>query len=365
MKRLLIIASLALMIVSCKNDKIEIDSTSAQTFSETVDEISKSLPLLQQDKFKEALQIVFEYKTNRDVSDESRWATVRELLNGKSVDEVFDLAEKIALENKFTWNRNQVPLVNGIPKLADQQVEENTPTDPNSDIQRFDFSINQDEKNISLTPFFYNAQGQETQLNEPVTATIDVFNSGNIVYSFRSTINPSSSSDLYRNNLITINYSSLDASKLKNETLDIAVRIQNPERYLTSRKSITIPLDLLGLDQASDSIAIANANTKAVNKDAEMAKSLSNRFISNISKKNYSGAFALTRNNDWTTFQKFSSNTTLKSLEQATIKSTSILDADEKITLVGVEVNLKDNSSATYQLTLENINNKLFIVGFK
>ena len=45
MKRLLLIASLAFITLSCKNDKIEIDSSSAQTFSETVDEISKSLPV--------------------------------------------------------------------------------------------------------------------------------------------------------------------------------------------------------------------------------------------------------------------------------------------------------------------------------
>ena len=60
MKRLLIIASIAFMIFSCKNDNIEIDSSSAQTFSETVDQISKALPVLQQDKFKEALQIIYE-----------------------------------------------------------------------------------------------------------------------------------------------------------------------------------------------------------------------------------------------------------------------------------------------------------------
>ena len=47
MKRLFIIASFALMIISCKNDNIEIDSTSAQTFSETVDKISKALPVMQ------------------------------------------------------------------------------------------------------------------------------------------------------------------------------------------------------------------------------------------------------------------------------------------------------------------------------
>ena len=154
MKRLFIIASFALMIISCKNDNIEIDSTSAQTFSETVDKISKALPVMQQDKFKEALQIIFEYNTSQSMDNEARWGIVRTLLDGKTVDEVFDIAEKVALQNKFTWNRNQVPLVNGIPKPGATETVE-TPAEPTSNVQRFDFSLKQDDTGISISPFFY------------------------------------------------------------------------------------------------------------------------------------------------------------------------------------------------------------------
>ena len=203
MKRLFIIASFALMIISCKNDNIEIDSTSAQTFSETVDKISKALPVMQQDKFKEALQIIFEYNTSQSMDNEARWGIVRTLLDGKTVDEVFDIAEKVALQNKFTWNRNQVPLVNGIPKPGATETVE-TPAEPTSNVQRFDFSVKQDDTGISISPFFYNAQGEEIQLDQAVTATIEVFNSGNIVYTFRSTIDPNSMDDLYRKNAINI-----------------------------------------------------------------------------------------------------------------------------------------------------------------
>lgn len=362
MKRLFIIASLALMIISCKNDKLEIDSSSAQTFSETVDEISKSLPLLQQDKFKEALQIVFEYKTSQSMDNESRWLTVRTLLNGKSVDEVFDIAEQVALENKFTWNRNQVPLSNGIPKPNTVPTEE-VVEEPTSNVQRFDFSFKQDDEGINISPFFYNAQGEEIQLDEAVTATIEVFNSGNIVYSFRSKIEPNSSIDLYRKN-ISIKYALLDASKIKTDRLDILVRVPNSERYLTNRKAVQVPMNLIGALPVSDSLAIATSPAQ-VSKEAEMLKSLSNRFMNNLTKKNYSGAFALTRSNEWSTFQKFSSNDEVQNLDQASINDAKILDADEKVALVLVTANLKDQSSKSYQLTLEKINNKWFIVNFK
>ncbi|GGE88387.1 hypothetical protein SAMN05443634_10716 [Chishuiella changwenlii] len=363
MKRLFIIASFALMIISCKNDKLEIDSSSAQTFSETVDEISKGLPLLQQDKFKEALQIVFEYKTSQSMDNESRWLTVRTLLNGKTVDEVFDIAEQVALENKFTWNRNQVPLVNGIPKPNAVPTEE-VVTEPTSNVQRFDFSLKQDDEGINISPFFYNAQGEEIQLTEPVTATIEVFNSGSIVYSFRSKIDPNSMDDLYRKNAIAIKYALLDASKIKTDRLDILIRVPNSERYLTNRKAVQIPMNLIGAVSTSDSLAVASSPAQ-VSKEAEMLKSLSNRFINNLTKKNYSGAFALTRSNEWSTFQKFSSMDEVKNLDQATISDAKVLDADEKVALVQVNANLKDESAKSYQLTLEKINNKWFIVNFK
>ncbi len=363
MKRLFIIASFALMIISCKNDNIEIDSTSAQTFSETVDKISKALPVMQQDKFKEALQIIFEYNTSQSMDNESRWGIVRTLLDGKTVDEVFDIAEKVALQNKFTWNRNQVPLVNGIPKSGAIETVE-TPAEPTSNVQRFDFSLKQDDTGISISPFFYNAQGEEIQLDKAVTATIEVFNSGSIVYTFRSTIDPNSMDDLYRKNTINIKYSSLDASKIKSDRLDILVRIPNSERYLTNRKAIKVPLNLVGAAEVVDSLLVESTPAH-VSKEAGMVKSLSNRFMTNLSKKNYSGAFALTRSGEWNTFQKFSSDESIKNLEQATINDAKVLDADEKVALVEVNANLKDQSSKTYQVTLEKINNKWFVVNFK
>ena len=288
---------------------------------------------------------------------------MRTLLDGKTVDEVFDIAEKVALQNKFTWNRNQVPLVNGIPKPGANETVE-SPAEPTSNVQRFDFSLKQDDKGISISPFFYNAQGEEIQLDKAVTATIEVFNSGSIVYTFRSTIDPNSMDDLYRKNTINIKYSSLDASKIKSDRLDILVRIPNSERYLTNRKAIKVPLNLVGAAEVVDSLLVESTPAH-VSKEAGMVKSLSNRFMTNLSKKNYSGAFALTRSGEWNTFQKFSSDESIKNLEQATINDAKVLDADEKVALVEVHANLKDQSSKTYQVTLEKINNKWFVVNFK
>lgn len=362
MKRVLLIASL-LFVFSCKGDNLEIDGRDQIVFNQTVDDIAKDLPLLQQTKFKEALDIVYHYRTNATNNDEQRWSAVRNLLDGKNSDEVFELAEKIASENGFTWNRNQVPLANGIPLPGSIISEEEVPQEEVeiNKISRFDFRVSNETEGIRLDPFFFDKDGKELQLDKVSNATVEVFSGGQVIYTQRATIDPNSMDALYRNNGILVKYVNLDPSKIQANHVDVLVRIPHPERYLTQRKSVQLPDNLVAgkVENKVDSIS------KVINKDISMITTLSNRFMQNISKKNYSAAFALTRNNDWATFQKFSSDHSIVLLENSKIKDTKVLDGDEKVTVVETNVSLEDNTTKRYILTLENLNNKWFIVNLK
>ena len=103
------------------------------------------------------------------------------------------------------------------------------------------------------------------------------------------------------------------------------VRVPNSERYLTNRKAIKVPTELIGGATIVDSTSVVTTAPAHVSKEAGMVKSLSNRFMTNLSKKNYSGAFALTRSGEWNTFQKFSSDEAIKNLEQATINDAKVV----------------------------------------
>ena len=342
---------------------MKIDGRDQGVFNETVDKIAKELPLLQQDKFKEALDIVYHYKTSATNNDEQRWAAVRNLVDNKTSDELFEMAEKIAVENNFSWNRNQVPLVNGIPLPGSTVVKEDIASveEPAIKIQRFDFRIKNEDEGIRLDPFFFDVEGQEIQLGQAVTATLEIFSGGQIIFTQRAKIDPNSMDALYRNNGILLKYASLDPSKIKSNSVDILVRIPHPERYLTQRKTVTIPSDLVGGagETKMDSVS------KTISKDISMVTTLSNRFLQNISKKNYSAAFALTRNNDWATYQKFSQDNLVSNLESSKVKETKVLDGDEKVVLVESNITLNDDSSKKYILTLEHLNGKWFIVNLK
>ena len=353
-----------MFVFSCNNDNQKIDGRDEIVFNQTVDEIAKDLPLLQQTKFKEALDIIFHYRTNPTNNDDQRWAAVRNLVDGKNSGEVFDMAENIAVENNFSWNRNQVPLANGIPMPGTTNEGEVVATEEDNavaSIQRFDFRAKTETDGLRIDPFFFDAQGKEIQLDKATTATIEVFSAGQVIYTQRAKIDPNSMDALYRNNSIFVNYSNLDKGKVKGGAVDVLIRIPHPERYLTQRKTVTLSPEFggAGVETKMDSVS------KAINKDVAMITTLSNRFVQNVSKKNYSAAFALTRNSDWATFQKFSSDNFVTGLENAKIKDSKVLDGDEKVVLVETNVALDDASNKKYILTLENLNNKWFIVNVK
>ena len=350
-------------IISCSNDNLKVDGTDQTTFNETIDKVAKELPLLQQTKFKEALDIIFEYRTNPTNTDEERWTVVRNIVDDKSSDEIFELAETIATQNNFLWNRNQVPLVNGIPKAGETTTEEDQNPQQNSsnNIQRFDFRVSNEADGFRLDPFFFDVDGNEIQVSEPITATVEVFNGGNIIYTKRAVIDPNSMDALYRNNGIFIKYNSLDKNKVKSNAIDVLVRIPHPDRYLTQRRVVELPSSFVG-----SGVGVVNDTiSKEISKDISMINTLSNRFLQNISKKNYSAAFALTRSNDWPTYQKFSQDNFVVNFANGKVKETKVLDGDEKTVLVEATISLADESTKKHILTIENINNKWFITDVK
>ena len=360
MKKIVLIASLLFTIISCSSDNFKVDGTDQVTFNETIDKVAKELPLLQQEKFKEALDIIFQYRTNPTNTDEERWNVVRSLVDNKTAEEIFDLAESIATQNNFLWNRNQVPLVNGIPLPGVVESESGVEEiqDSSTNIQRFDFRVSNEAEGFRLDPFFFDVEGNEIQIKEPITATVEVFNGGNIVYTKRAVIDPNSMDALYRNNGIFIKYNSLDKNKIKSNAIDVLVRIPHPDRYLTQRRMVELPSSFIGNGVG----AINDSISKEIGKDIAMINTLSIRFLQNISKKNYSAAYALTRSSEWPTYQKFSQDSFVTNLANAKIKETKVLDADEKTVLVEANLTTAEENAKKYILKIENINNKWFIV---
>ncbi len=361
MKRVLLLLAFV-FVYSCSGDQLRVDGRDQASFNETIDLIAKELPLLQQSKLKEALDIVYHYKTSPTTSEEQRWAAVRNIVDDKNAEEIFALAEEIATANNFSWTRNQVPLVNGVPKPGSTELVEVESEEEESvnQISRFDFRVKEESSSVKIEPFFFNAEGQELQLEKPVVATIEFFSGGQIILTKKATIDPNSMDALYRNNGIFIPLNTI-SSKIQNGVVDVLIRIPHPDRYLTQRKTLA----LSGYEGDQSTNAVQDSVAKVVNKDVKLMTNLTQRFLTNLSNKNYSAAYALTRNSEWNTFQKFSSSSAITALDGAKVKDTQVLDADEKVVILESNVVLNDDSSKKYQLTLKNLEGKWFVIQMK
>ena len=107
MKRFFLLTILsALFLISCKKDAVDGESTKA--FQESINDMTSSLPTLQQIKFNEALYILKTFGVEAD-GDLAELKALAKLLDGKKVPEIFAMADKVAKENNITWASNAPP----------------------------------------------------------------------------------------------------------------------------------------------------------------------------------------------------------------------------------------------------------------
>lgn len=355
MKRIILILLIGLSLQQCKKDLPIIDSQTETTFNSSFDEIAKKLPSLQQEKLKEALYIIYEYNTKAKTTD-ARWAIVRQLLDGKNSDEIFALAETLAKENNFSWNRNQAPYPGGIPVMEQENTDENA---PDMDLQLL-ADVSSAENGIKIYPSISERNGSKINNEEPLTATTDVLSDHQIIYTQKNTI-PAQAYDLMSSfDGFTINYAQLDPTKIYSNMLDLVIRVPHPSRYLTLKKQVRIPDQYVkGEKIVKDSIA--------VEAPAQIGKTnpLATRFLQNIVKGNRSGAYAISKISDYPSFNDFANDAALGKLENAKITSNEIINANDKRVEVKATLVDEKGSSKDYSVIVEKMDNRWFVTSFQ
>ncbi|MDK7674264.1 hypothetical protein QP547_00355 [Weeksella virosa] len=355
MKKIILLLSIGLSLQQCKKDLPIIDSKTEITFNSSFDEIAKKLPSLQQEKLKEALYIIYEYNTKAKTT-EARWAIVRQLLDGKNSDEIFTLAETLAKENGFSWNRNQAPYPGGIPVMEQETITENA---PDMDLQMH-AEVSNVGNGIHIYPSISEKNGSKLNNDQALSVTTDVLSNHQIIYTQKNTI-PSQAYDLMSSfDGFTIHYAHLDPTKIYTNTLDLVIRVPHPSRYLSLKKQVRIPDQYVkGVKIVSDSI-MAEA-------PAEIGKTnpLATRFLQNIVKGNRSGAYAISKISDYSSFNDFANDVTLGKLENAKITSNEIINANEKRVEVRATLVDEKGTSKDYSVIVEKIDNRWFVTSFQ
>ncbi|TWP23956.1 hypothetical protein ETU10_04555 [Apibacter muscae] len=339
-KTFLILYSIFFIILSCNKEYKVIDGSSKESFDLSLKSISSKLTILQQDKLEEAIKLIYKFKTDGD-DENQRWEKLYSILNDKSSEQVFEMAEEIAKENKISWSStSMIPLDPSILRTEEKKLSEEEKNlqqleSATSISIRFS-TINSDpelNEGFYIYPKLVDDSGQEITFNNlPLNFSISFINNGTVVYTTNRTL--SSSFDL--NKGLKFMYNLFDKEKIINSSLDVEVKTSAGDKYLYG-KLAGIPIEVSKTKDSSSSIEDELDNQLAV-------KNVNN-FIQLIGDKKYSEAYKLSKNPKWGDEEKFSSTSNgFGTIEAVNILSSDLINRNkDEITVFSI-YQIKDKS---------------------
>jgi len=363
MRKILLILS-CLVVFSCSKEYKTIDSTSKDTFEESVNSISSKLTILQQDKIQEAIKLIYKYKT-KGTDEKQRWEDVYKLLNGKNAEQVFDLAEEIAKANKIAWSSTSMNTVNESVFIVD-----NTAPTPQAD-EKFKQIDAATKIVLRYAPISSNSAANSgfylfPQLtddadiavpfqNLPLTASISFSSGGTTIYMVKRTFSSSDAGNVSLKKGLSIPYNLFDKGKLTSPKVDVDMKISVGDKQLYGKLN-DVPIDLSKTkDTSAEQQSTAQAgldNVKA--------------FIQEVGNRNYSKAYRLTKNPKWDSEEKFASTTTgFGTIKATNLLSSKVINSSSDKMTIEVNYQIKDKNEKVKTLKqnfiLKKINDKWLI----
>lgn len=336
---------------SCEKEYKVIDGTSKETFTKSVKSVSSKLTILQQDKIQDAVKLIFKFKTEGSDEDK-RWEQLYSLLNGKNAEQIFDMAEQIAKQNKIPWSSTSMNSVD--PSVFDDNLK--SLTEVEQKLQQIEKAtrinlryspINKDEnlnEGFYLYPELIDDSGSAVSYTDlPLNLSISFINNGNIVYVIQREVNSSEVGNPSLMKGIKIPYSMFDNKKLSNSFLDVEIKINAEDKYLHG-KLTNIPVDLSKTRDASTPIE------DEINK--QVALDNVKKFIQFIGNKKYSEAYSLTKNNKWGSLDQFSSTTNgFGTIDAVNLINAQVGEKNDDKQIVNVQYQIKDVNGKIKTLT--------------
>lgn len=355
MKRFFLLTILsALFLISCKKDAVDGESTKA--FQESINDMTSSLPTLQQIKFNEALYILKTFGVEAD-GDLAELKALAKLLDGKKVPEIFAMADKVAKENGITWASNAPP------SLGEMNIFQNiTPSerDPN-DIVASSIQINVNPvsvdtivgaKAMMVVPRLLDGNGNKVDFDKAALEAIMVISSqGEKIMTSKNLMQSNSFKGFY------VSFASLPKDKIIDEKIDIKITIKTSKKTLEMTK-MGIPINGKALltpevteqgTETTDPNAVNPEDTTTPDAPKVLGdpKNTVVNFLSSLNSQNLKGAYSQAENPSWGSYDSFSNpNSGFGAVKKVEVKS-----VDTK-----ANANNTASVSATYTVTDKNGN---------
>ena len=347
MKRFFLLTILsALFLISCKKDAVDGESTKA--FQESINDMTSSLPTLQQIKFNEALYILKTFGVEAD-GDLAELKALAKLLDGKKVPEIFAIADKVAKENGITWASNAPP------SLGEMNIFQNiTPSerDPN-DIVAASIQINVQAASIDsvvgakammVVPRLLDANGNRVEFDKAALETILTIS--------RQGEKLLTSKNLMQNNQFKgffMRFSSLPQEKVVDNKIDIKVTVKTSKKTIQMTKmGVDVNPNALLMPQSSENPENLEGTPEENATGTDSAKVIGDpqntvvNFLSNLKSQNLKAAYSQSENPNWGSYETFANPTS----GFGTVKSVDVTNVSTK-----ANANNTASVNATYTVT--------------
>lgn len=364
---------LFLGLTSCKKDSV--DATNTKTFQSSINDMASRLNTLQQVKFSEALYILKTFGVEGK-SDVEKLSALGKLLNGKKVPEILAMADQTAQKHGIAWTST------GPPSLGEMNIfgaDEATEFDPN-DIKAKSLSLTTFEtlkdsvlgpKAIQVIPRLVDAAGKPIEFSGAALETVlEVFSNGNRILTSKNLMQDND----FRG--FTLRMEALPSQKISDNKIDVSVTVKTTKKdYKMSKIGLAVNPKALLMPQVAKPVetvpAVADdlssgitqpSSTDAVSPaPAGDPKTTVTRFLNNLGAQNLRGAYEVSENPNWGSYETFSNPTSgFGGVKNVNVKSISTKSTGANSASVGAtyDVTSKDGKTTALQVTfgLKNVN---------
>lgn len=364
---------LFLGLTSCKKDSV--DATNTKTFQSSINDMASSLNTLQQVKFNEALYILKTFGVEGK-SDVEKLSALGKLLNGKKVPEILAMADQTAQKHGIAWTST------GPPSLGEMNIfgaDEATEFDPN-DIKAKSLSLTTFEtlkdsvlgpKAIQVIPRLVDASGKPIEFSGAALETVlEVFSNGNRILTSKNLMQDND----FRG--FTLRMGALPSQKISDNKIDITVTVKTTNKdYKMSKIGVAVNPKALLMPQVAKPVETVPTATDDLTGGLTDPTSTDNvtpaptgdpkttvtRFLNNLGSQNLRGAYDISENPSWGSYETFSNPTSgfggVKGVNVKNI-STKSTGANSASVSATYDVTSKDGKTTALQVTfgLKNVN---------
>ncbi|MFC6266914.1 hypothetical protein [Frigoriflavimonas asaccharolytica] len=387
-KFLLLFIIFATCTISCKKDSV--DPSSTQNFRASINDMTSSLNTLQQTKFNEALYILKTLGVQAE-GEEAQMKSLRELLAGKKVPEIFALADQVALQNNFLWTSSGPPSLGVLNIFEDIKAIEK---DPNEIIasalsvttrpSAIDSILG--PRVLQIIPRLVDNTGNPVDFKgAALETTMVVTSNGSQVLSSKNL--------MIDNNFqgFTIKFANLPADKIYDDRIDVTVTVKTAKKtYKMTKVGVAVnsramqriqiidedPVEVTNPENPTSTTVENPIDNTTVPKDpakpktAGEPKTTVQNFLNNLSSQNLKNAYDTSANPSWGTFENFSNaNSGFGNVKKLNVKNikTNSTSANASSVNATYDVTDKNGKTTALQVTfgLKNVNGEWKISSYK